>query len=688
MDNNNHERRSPAASFTLGFESLAPEIVQMILLQVHPADAAELVCASRSTRRLFWNEDVGAAEKHLLRVFVEELAREDYKYLFTKRSPTPFGSLLFEVPFRRLPLAYALAVVAILERKNCFGIACLLLLSDGLFHRITGITSQGLTIGPLRDSAWSELLLRKAVELELIDPTDLGCWKWLIYYAAVNDLVEFLDFLPRKSDDDLVIRRTIPMYVTKAAVQNGSSRVLKPLLSFFLVNFASFAEEVLTAAFLTAAECNNVAIWDFLIATYPSFDFTTATSGGLNALECWARAGNATMVRHFLSFTERRDDALRHAAYSGSVETAEALLDAGVNVNSASRIMEETPLLLAAGQGHVDMIKVLVARGADVTFQGWSSPLIAAARRGHIAAMRTLLDFGADPEAQPIPSKHCLDELGFATSRIFPLTAIPDFVAIVDDIVARAPCIVKYRSFWVLESAKHPELIRCLVRHGADVNCVNPDSNGPPTPLHAVLKDPLCFQPQNSLRTTKLVEAFVSLGADVNLRNSGGQTPLILLSLSKYREEATSAAKMLLDAGADISAVDAEGRSANEFLHDNYFLVMASIIEELPPEVPAAKTTDAAASRDRIDILTHEESAATGSKSRPTFFELARLPATISPTSPSLRSALSVAKLWLIVSIAMVMAQVWWLRMPYRHLSKIPRPEARAIVDVYQSRKS
>ena len=53
------------------------------------------------------------------------------------------------------------------------------------------------------------------------------------------------------------------------------------------------------------------------------------------------------------------------AARQGYVETARALLDAGVDVNQTKVGDETSPLLLATINGHFDLAKVLLERGAD-----------------------------------------------------------------------------------------------------------------------------------------------------------------------------------------------------------------------------------------------------------------------------------------------------------------------------------
>jgi len=64
-----------------------------------------------------------------------------------------------------------------------------------------------------------------------------------------------------------------------------------------------------------------------------------------------------------------------------------------INVEPRNKV-DESPLMLAALGGHMDTVKQLVGRGADVNKPGWA-PLHYAATRGHIAVMYLLLEQNA-----------------------------------------------------------------------------------------------------------------------------------------------------------------------------------------------------------------------------------------------------------------------------------------------------
>ena len=92
--------------------------------------------------------------------------------------------------------------------------------------------------------------------------------------------------------------------------------------------------------------------------------------------------------------------ALYQAAKSGDIKTTAILLGAGANVDGTGSAGESTPLLAAVESGALSVVKMLIAKGADVNqcgeFSDHRYPLIAAAEKGRNLIIRTLLSAGAD----------------------------------------------------------------------------------------------------------------------------------------------------------------------------------------------------------------------------------------------------------------------------------------------------
>jgi ankyrin repeat protein len=90
------------------------------------------------------------------------------------------------------------------------------------------------------------------------------------------------------------------------------------------------------------------------------------------------------------------------AAFFGHAETVNALIDAGAEVNLASReTMKLTPLASALAVQRNDIARALIEHGANVNAKGDNdvAPLHTAAARGNIESATLLLDHGANINA-------------------------------------------------------------------------------------------------------------------------------------------------------------------------------------------------------------------------------------------------------------------------------------------------
>jgi uncharacterized protein len=79
------------------------------------------------------------------------------------------------------------------------------------------------------------------------------------------------------------------------------------------------------------------------------------------------------------------------ALRESSLKAAEALIVWPKTNIEARTLQDESPLMMAALKGHLDLAKKLVERDADVNKPGWA-PLHYAATNGHLAIMELLLE--------------------------------------------------------------------------------------------------------------------------------------------------------------------------------------------------------------------------------------------------------------------------------------------------------
>lgn len=92
-------------------------------------------------------------------------------------------------------------------------------------------------------------------------------------------------------------------------------------------------------------------------------------------------------------------DLLMNAVESGDVRAVKAELDKGTNPNDLPLLQYEpiAPLCAAAADGKLDIVRLLLDRGADVNSgDGWDfTPLAAAATNNQIEVMKLLITRGA-----------------------------------------------------------------------------------------------------------------------------------------------------------------------------------------------------------------------------------------------------------------------------------------------------
>jgi ankyrin repeat protein len=350
---------------------------------------------------------------------------------------------------------------------------------------------------------------------------------------------------------------------------------------------------------------------------FGSFALSEAAIGGYTEVIAALLEGGATAD----AANPEGETALMAVARTGNVRAATLLLDAGADVNAIELWGQQSALMWAAAQKQPAMIKLLIARGADVNARGavrnWErkvireprpkdmnqggfTPLLYAAREGCIECAKELIAGGADLD---LHDPHRVTPLIMALLNLhFDFAAyLIEAGADVNkwDLYGRTPLymaadtstlpVMGNGAMVVLPSMDKLTAIdvaRLLLEKGANVNAQL--KRRPPyrnVPQDRGGDSILSFGATPLLRAaragdTPMVELLLEHGALVDLPSNQGVTPLMAaagvefgLRVTRGRnrtdESVMSTMRALLDAGADINArmlVEPQGEAAAHLL--------------------------------------------------------------------------------------------------------------------------
>jgi uncharacterized protein len=157
------------------------------------------------------------------------------------------------------------------------------------------------------------------------------------------------------------------------------------------------------AALHWAARLDDVETADLLIRA--GANVKAATRYGVMPLSIASANGNAAMIERLLAAGADPNAALPEgetplmaAAGTGNVAAVKTLLAHGADVNARERARGQSALMWAAADGHAAAVQTLVEAGGDIhaRSKGRFTPLLFAVRRGATDVVRVLLAAGAD----------------------------------------------------------------------------------------------------------------------------------------------------------------------------------------------------------------------------------------------------------------------------------------------------
>ncbi len=332
----------------------------------------------------------------------------------------------------------------------------------------------------------------------------------------------------------------------------------------------------------------NAAMVDTLLKAGGDPAASAAVAAGETILMTAARAGNPAVMRLLLAHSKANvnaresaygETALMWAAAENHAEAAQLLIEHGADVNARSQLMtypkdrfglegvisvlphgQWTPLMYAARQGSLGVLRVLAKAGAELNLSDpdGTTALVFAIINSHYDAARLLVEAGANP--------NLADTAGMAA-----LYAAVD-VSTLGEIYGRP-------GKKVVNDTSALELMNVLLVHRANPNAQlkSPALYRAHTPGEPALGEgatPLMRAAKNGdVATMRLL---LEHGADPSLRQKNGTTALMLAAglgrglgvfAGDYASDAQmlEAVRVLLARHVDVNAVNENGQTAVHF---------------------------------------------------------------------------------------------------------------------------
>ena len=327
-----------------------------------------------------------------------------------------------------------------------------------------------------------------------------------------------------------------------------------------------------------------------------------ATIGDVAMMEVLLKAGADPNATYGAGETP-----LMLAARTGNVNAVKLLIDRGANVNGSDEFKGYTPLMFAATENQPEVARLLIEHGADVNAhsrrfefgklkeasggalmeraEGGMTPLQYAAREGNVETGRVLIAAGADLNA-PEPQHD------FTPMLIAIYNGKYDFAAVLIEHGARVNdgslyIAIELRNMDTYSNRPNPpetdrtltatDVIKMLLARGADPNQVF-DKKPPQIQTQGTVTVPPGATPfYRAVKAADLtvMRMLLDQGANAGIAIKNGGTPLMLAAgggPARAQEEEVvdktgradpiEVIKMVLDAGADINAVNDQQNSA------------------------------------------------------------------------------------------------------------------------------
>lgn len=298
-----------------------------------------------------------------------------------------------------------------------------------------------------------------------------------------------------------------------------------------------------------------------------------------------SESGNLEIVQYLLQTGKNSQETLNDALWAlcdarpkpDTLKIAQRLLEYGAQVNSQAGFYNTTPLHGAAQNGSLELVKLLVSKGAKVNAvdKEFSMPLAKAVQADNLEIAKFLLEHGADKTINHSDTEFQTAIFKARSAKMAQLLIANGANVSESDkkgLSVLLHAVANYLDF---------DLLKVLLQNGADINAQ--DKSGTTALLwaaqHSYAKNgKTCVQfllengananmANNQGETPLLVaeklevlQALLAHGADINAQNEDGQTALI--HVAQIYDPQGEKTKWLLEHGADVNIRDKKGKTA------------------------------------------------------------------------------------------------------------------------------
>jgi ankyrin repeat protein len=220
----------------------------------------------------------------------------------------------------------------------------------------------------------------------------------------------------------------------------------------------------------------------------------------------------AFLVHPFCTMANDLHDAVR----AKDIFAVEKLISGGIDINETD-YFTGTPIHISILQGDVDLVSLLIQRGADIEseseLQG-ARALHLAADLGELEIVQVLLNHGADFMARDSEQRTPLYRAASVGAKSIVMILLEQGAPLTggQDAYGGTPLHIAAENGQL-------EIAKLLLAEGADVNAI--DERG--FSALSLAAQPLSYR---NVGGEELLKVLVESGADLGIKNSHGQTPL------------------------------------------------------------------------------------------------------------------------------------------------------------------